>query len=382
MRQLTGPEIGKLSEAIRQGFSRPNFIMFLRFRLDKDFDSIVPSGSNYPFEVFRVIESANAEFWHDKLIDAFLAERPRFTAIQEIARDLEVSSSFVKGETGEVMNREGLESMVRSSQHVSMDTFSERTQLAERTVCSIRIKKTSGSTELGTGFLIGPDLIMSNYHVFDILLDNPQSIDNITCVFDYKKTFEGLKVGLHPTDPIVFSSSFVDMSECAKDLNSTWPADKLDYVIVRLEKEIGRMPFGINETGTDMGMVNPQFQSPMRSWIKILPNSLPLQPNSSFLFVAQHPDGKPMKFNVGQVIGVNAQNMRIRYNTNTEGGSSGSPCFNEKLELIALHNCGDPTRPNAPTYNQGIPIPRILDDLHSKGFDLVAKQTEWEGPAT
>ena len=47
-------------------------------------------------------------------------------------------------------------------------------------------------------------------------------------------------------------------------------------------------------------------------------------------------------------------------------GSSGSPLFNEKFELIGLHNMGDPRY--IPKFNQGININAILNDLNAKNY--------------
>jgi V8-like Glu-specific endopeptidase len=60
-------------------------------------------------------------------------------------------------------------------------------------------------------------------------------------------------------------------------------------------------------------------------------------------------------------------NTRVRYRTNTEEGSSGSPCFNQDWELVALHHSGDPNFERPATYNEGIPFEAILKRLAAKG---------------
>ncbi len=51
---------------------------------------------------------------------------------------------------------------------------------------------------------------------------------------------------------------------------------------------------------------------------------------------------------------MNANQTRVRYRTNTETGSSGSPCFNSDWDLVALHHSG------IVKYNEGIPINCIV----------------------
>jgi V8-like Glu-specific endopeptidase len=59
----------------------------------------------------------------------------------------------------------------------------------------------------------------------------------------------------------------------------------------------------------------------------------------------------------------------VTYKTNTEAGSSGSPCFNANWDLVALHHSGDPNFDpgHKPTYNEGIPFSAIANLLHERG---------------
>src|SRR5204863_1924748 len=82
------------------------------------------------------------------------------------------------------------------------------------------------------------------------------------------------------------------------------------------------------------------------------------------LFIIQHPKGEPIKLNLdtNSIIGlVDDRRLRVRYATNSEPGSSGSPCFDQNWQLIALHHAGD--HEFAPQYNEGIPIDAIVRRL-------------------
>ena len=57
---------------------------------------------------------------------------------------------------------------------------------------------------------------------------------------------------------------------------------------------------------------------------------------------------------------------RVRYATNTEPGSSGSPCFDMNWQLAALHHYGDPAWLN-PKYNQGVPAHLIRQKIAAEG---------------
>src|SRR5262249_19715991 len=140
---------------------------------------------------------------------------------------------------------------------------------------------------------------------------------------------EGVVVGLHATE---WNQDFSPFS--AADGTANLPApNELDYALVKLARDLG------NER------LNPTApESPKRGWIEI-PDPAPILEAKDPLLIAQHPDGRPLTLAVDTeaIIAVNANGTRVRYATNTEAGSSGSPCFEMKdWTLAALHHYGDP----------------------------------------
>jgi V8-like Glu-specific endopeptidase len=67
------------------------------------------------------------------------------------------------------------------------------------------------------------------------------------------------------------------------------------------------------------------------------------------------------------VLDVNANQTRVRYATNTEAGSSGSPAFDFHWNLVALHHLGDPAYDHPPAYNQGVPIDKVRGRIVAQG---------------
>jgi V8-like Glu-specific endopeptidase len=94
----------------------------------------------------------------------------------------------------------------------------------------------------------------------------------------------------------------------------------------------------------------------------------------------QHPNAYPLKlaFDTDAIIGVNENGTTVKYKTNTEGGSSGSPCFDINWNLVALHHSGDPDSIN-PTFNAGTPFSAICSRLEKQGLleDLQSGQPMW-----
>jgi V8-like Glu-specific endopeptidase len=82
------------------------------------------------------------------------------------------------------------------------------------------------------------------------------------------------------------------------------------------------------------------------------------------MIIVQHPNAAPisMALDTNAVQRLNTNGTRVRYATNTEPGSSGSPCFDFDWSLVALHHMGDPNWRN-PNYNEGVPIGLIVDRI-------------------
>src|SRR5262249_36255187 len=103
-----------------------------------------------------------------------------------------------------------------------------------------------------------------------------------------------------------------------------------------------------------------------------------LAPPGSILIV-QHPRGRPMELALGAnaLIGPNGNGTRVRYRTNTEPGSSGSPVFDLDWNLVALHHAGDPVYRLHYTaqWNQGIPFHLIAARLTGMNFGPLLNQT-------
>jgi Trypsin-like peptidase domain len=188
-----------------------------------------------------------------------------------------------------------------------------------RTVCLVE------SQQPGTGFLVGPDLVMTNHHVVEGELGDPDKLKQIVVRFDYRVAADGRPLSEQPY-------------ALKHDPTLPWsPSGKLDFALLRLTKPAGNEPVGGVAGGSE------------RKWLR--PSTRSLQAPRP-LFVIQHPDGRRLELAFDMLEAVSAE--RVRYRTNTDHGSSGSPCFNEHWELVALHQGYD-----AP-LNVGIPFSHLL----------------------
>src|SRR5262249_37827209 len=197
--------------------------------------------------------------------------------------------------------------------------------------------------------------LLTNWHVVkDAQAEG--KIADIGCRFDYVKLDDGNQspgqlVQLRPDGCLVFSP----YSPAEATGHPEEPAPKpeeLDFALLQLQTTAGQQT----------------VDGSTRGWMVLPTAAFPLPPDSPLL-ILQHPEGQPMKLamDTQSVIGPNGNGTRIKYRTNTDPGSSGSPCFTMDWDLVALHHYGDP-RWQAPLFNQGVPITLIRQRIEAQGF--------------
>jgi V8-like Glu-specific endopeptidase len=191
-----------------------------------------------------------------------------------------------------------------------------------RSVCRIL---TPGG--LGTGFLIAPDLLMTNHHVLPDLGLAAQTVVE----FNYQQDMRGnlLTAYRYRLDAQRFHSS-----------------QKLDYTIV--------------------GLLEDASRPPLESWgcVSLNPSADPVP--GEHVTIIQHPNGglKQIVLTANQVVSL--WDHRLHYTTDTLPGSSGSPVFNDAWHVIAIHHAGGNLATNASGatrfINEGILMSAIKPD--------------------
>ncbi|RLT45493.1 MAG: hypothetical protein DWI57_00395 [Chloroflexi bacterium] len=257
--------------------------------------------------------------------------------------------------------RSALEKIIRpNNRFQDIESWTARcTELAAR-ICRVEIP-TSQGTILGTGFLVGPDLVMTNFHVIETLLQRGQPgsrPENVLLRFSYKRTADDNNLDVGVTYRLAGQDWLVDSSPYADEGRAS-SLDRLDYALLRLNGQPG-------EDWVNGG--NRQ-----RGWIEIPTEPYPFIKDSG-LIIIQHPKGEPVKLAIDteSVIGVDSSGTLVNYRTNTDNGSSGSPCFSLDWELVALHHSGDPNW--RPTFNAGTPISVIMKKLRERRLNhLIGK---------
>src|SRR5262249_30724307 len=200
-------------------------------------------------------------------------------------------------------------------------------------VCKLTID-IDGDSQYGTGFRIGPDLLLTNWHVVHRRSDGKPAT-TVTAEFDFEDDGKG---GLRAATPVPCDAGSIVAHQ----------AD--DWAVV----------------------VTAQ---PMSEAWPTVPLAAAAQPvEGAPAYVIQHPRGerKRIGFIRNQVSYVD--DRVVHYLTDTQVGSSGAPVFDAQGRIVALHHAGG--RPQEvlgkPVLrkNEGIRISRVTAGLLARGVPV------------
>src|SRR5262245_9209870 len=203
---MPGVQFEEVWKAFYTGYTKKSLEQMLRTRLSIDLDDIVDDGPMKNM-AFDLLSTSEREGWTTDLIREGYQFNPRNQELLKVYQKYGFAPGVSAQEAGTAKPdvksvADGLEKTIRDR----LPTFDfavwrEKMALVEGRVCRVEI----GGNAAGTGFLVGPDAVLSNYHVLKSVLDNPATAAKVTCRFDYKVLADGsrvpgVEVGLHPTD--------------------------------------------------------------------------------------------------------------------------------------------------------------------------------------
>ena len=203
---------------------------------------------------------------------------------------------------------------------------------------------------LGTGWMIGPSLAITNYHVINARAPSEPDAGEADFELQGKSTL---------ADFDYYDGSPATMTVPAVACEA---ADRaLDYAVLRLDDAAaGRRPLRLRANP----LTRPQA-SALRERVNVL----------------QHPAGDPMRLGFRNNFVVVGSNERLSYLTDTAGGSSGSPICDDAWHVAGLHR-GWATIEGTPVMvwgkeihqeNYGTPIGMILAHLAAQKPELHAE---------
>jgi hypothetical protein len=337
--KLTSSDKAELSRALFDAFaSRADLVSMVSWRLERSVEAISTS-ENMDTTVARLVQASAAEGWTGELVVAARASRPRNVAL------LRFAERFGLAATAPAL--ESLTGLAGNS--FDLTAWRERLGAVQARVCQVEVEGRGA----GTGFLVGPDLVLTAYHVVDPAVAGQRGPQGISLRFDYARLINGTTANpgtvcqLRPKDWLAAASP----SGPVTDADAVAP-DALDYALLRVEGSPGSEPIGGDsaEPGAEP-----------RGWITVPRRPFDLVPGSP-LYIAFHlPDG-PLQISMSAegVIGLDPTGTRLRYRANTRPGSSGAPCFDANWELIAMHQLA------REDGGQGLAISAVVRDLQAR----------------
>lgn len=359
---LTGTQYKKFSKALRGAYNYNELTRMLKFGLERDIQNITLA-QTYEQVVFDLIGAAERQGWILNLLAAAVADNPGNAELILFAEGFGITPEIVyvnpEGETSSgSLRKSALQRMIDAANSpLDISVWRRNLGKVEVQTCSIEIR----NAHAGTGFLLGPDLVMTNYHVMQSVIQGQEGLgpSDVSVRFDFKRDKDGQTIhsgtlyGLDSSDWLLHHSPYSQSDQLGSENNDS-AENELDFALLRLKERPGELPVS----------GNPDAES--RGWIQPSTIEHNFTANRA-LYIVQHPNGQPMKLamDTHAVTGLNSNGTRVRYRTNTDPGSSGSPCFDREWMLVALHQSGDIN--TIPKWNQGIPFAKIMNLLEEEG---------------
>lgn len=215
--------------------------------------------------------------------------------------------------------------------------------LAARPVCRIQIVNPFGRPEgYGTGFLVGPNLLLTNNHV----LDRAEMARKSFAEFEFEQDMNGRRktsksFDLYP-DEIFVTDPELDFTLVSVAPVATEGTQLADYGLLRLVEDTGKVRTG------------------------------------EYVSIIQHPEGGLKHCCLRENEVVDLFENWLHYVTDTQPGSSGSPVFNDQWLVVGLHHSGVPKldsqgkilKIDGQPYREGIDHPSTIAWVANEGVRI------------
>jgi len=377
---LSGPQLGKIRDAIvnvyggsSDALDELNTALTDNFE-DRDIYKYVIVNQKFHLQVAGLLKKANGQGWLPSLLGALQQHCPDAEELQEVIRTAlatapgrEVLALAAGGKELPVKVQAELQDILPGGALVDLRTMQRRV----RCVCRIDYADLS-PPGIGTGFLVGADLVLTNWHVIRRLEEAPEAnkpeiAKELRFRFDLLERADAVEAKGRATSAKLGNGSPVLRSSPAAGIEIKAGAgepgmDALDYALVRLAEHVGNDPVPGGMTGETRGYIQ-------------LRTAMPQPAPDSALMVLQHPLRGELQFAIGKVLGPNGTGSRVKHTAATQRGSSGSPVLDAALGPVALHNGTRPgTEQAKQPYNTAVPLVHIVRDLKDAGVSVMLQE--------
>jgi len=335
---LSGDELRKIREALRQAFpaaTKQLDVVVADADIGVDFAEY---DGPYEYKLLTLLQYALGQYKLTKLLRAAVRAAPENSDLLEIAAFVqnyfELLPRFVRDDDTKLPLGDIERVLFKNAGFQNVREWLEKLDRLSRIVCRIEPQpRAEGIAGYGTGFLVGPDLILTNDHVvsgsdgssgFWGKRDDAAKVRiRFDCAYESDGRIDEGKIYRLATDYAVLRS----------------PLDQLDFALLKLDSSA--------VDASDHGVAGKR-----RGFATLAEHAFE---ESEPLLILQHPQAEPMKLALGSVTGRNRWPLnRVHYFVNSDGGSSGSPCLTQNLDVGALHHRG------SNSHNSGVLMSAIL----------------------
>lgn len=257
----------------------------------------------------------------NKFCKKLLGKLSRFERLDKLGV-LRPSNDFVMPSTNAVLvDREKL---IGNRNYFKADWLRKGDSISKE-ICKIRLEDDSSAT----GIHLAGGYILTNRHV----LPNKEAADTAELIFNYTSNRRDTETIVRNLDT---TSDFIIGNDNTGDILQDY-----DFALFKLKGAI------------DL----PGVQ---------IADGFGLPKQGDNVCIIQHPQGKPLRISIGPVEGSDSQ--MLHYGADTEKGSSGSPVFDNKWNMVALHFGSKPEE----NFNRGLRIDQLLEFIGPKWKNLLS----------
>ncbi|MFJ8463523.1 trypsin-like peptidase domain-containing protein [Streptomyces swartbergensis] len=197
-------------------------------------------------------------------------------------------------------------------------------------VCQLRVTDRQGNRYHGTAFRVSQDLLLTNHHVLYTSDGSPMA--RVEAWFGYEQDLEGRDLR-HVTVPCEAASVTGDATDDWAVIAVAEPMPE-DAVVLRLDERATVLP-------------------------------------GDRVYIIQHPNGGVKKLAARHNVVRHVDDQVVQYWTDTDKGSSGSPVFDERWRLVALHRrhtWAGRLSERVEYRNEGVRIERVVAGMANAGL--------------